>query len=194
MFGREFSEFLTQFRAAPRAVGAIAPSSRALAEVMIAPIDFAQASAVVELGPGTGSMTAVIAPRLRGETRYLGIELSAAFHRGLSRRFPALDFAHDSAENLQAILRAAGIGPVDAVICGLPWASLPAELQAKTMAAIIAALRPGGLFVTFAYLQGLAFPAARLLRRRLRKEFAAVETTRIVWRNLPPAFAYVCRR
>ena len=32
------------------------------------------------------------------------------------------------------------------------------------------------------------------LRRRLRNRFSSVETTRIVWNNVPPAFAYICRR
>jgi phospholipid N-methyltransferase len=194
MSGIELREFLTQLRAAPRAVGAIAPSSRALAEAMVAPIDFAQAGAIVELGPGTGSITAAIARRLNDRTRYLGIEISEGFCRTLKRRFPGLDFVNGSAEDLQSILIASGIDAVDTVICGLPWASLPTELQTRILAGVVDSLRPGGVFVTFAYLQGLLLPAARALRRRLRREFAIVETTRIVWGNLPPAFAYVCRK
>ncbi len=62
------------------------------------------------------------------------------------------------------------------------------------MAGIMRVLRPGGVFVTFAYLQGLMLPAAGMLRRRLKSEFSRVETTKIVWRNVPPAFAYVCYR
>lgn len=194
MAGGEILQFLRQFRTAPRAVGAIAPSSRALAETMIAPIDFAHATAIVELGPGTGSITAAIAPRLSPRTRYIGIEISAPFCMTLARRFPALGFVNGSAEDLRAILAASSIAAVDAVICGLPWASLPAEFQTRTLAAITASLRPGGIFVTFAYPQGLILPAARRLRRTLREQFAMVETTAIVWRNLPPAFAYICRR
>jgi len=190
----EIREFLKQLRTAPRAVGAIAPSSSALAEAMVAPIDFALARAIVELGPGTGSITAAIAARLTPRTRYIGIEISPAFCAGLTRRFPGLDFVNGSAGDLQAILATAGIGAADAVICGLPWASLPVDFQERTLAAVAASLSPGGLFVTFAYLQGLMLPAAHRLRRTLRREFATVQRTRIVWRNLPPAFAYVCRR
>ncbi len=186
--------FLMQFRDAPRATGAIAPSSRQLAERMIAPIDFGRASAIVELGPGTGVMTAAIVARLAPQTHYVGIEISERFHRMLLLRFPGLSFVHDSAEHIGRILELAGIGAADAVVCGLPWASLPAEIQPRTLAAVAAALRPGGLFVTFAYLQGLMLPAARLFRGRLDAEFATVERTRIVWANIPPAFAYVCRK
>jgi phospholipid N-methyltransferase len=48
--------------------------------------------------------------------------------------------------------------------------------------------------VTFAYLQGLVMPAAGMLRRRLKAQFSAVKTTKVIWRNVPPAFAYVCYR
>jgi len=194
MVGSDLREFLSHFFTAPRAVGAIAPSSRALADAMVAPLDLTHAKAVVELGPGTGSITAAIAAALPFGTHYVGIELSAKFCETLSRRFPHLTFINGSAENLVAILADAGIGQADAIICGLPWASLPTELQDRIMAGIVASLRPGGVFVTFAYLQGLLLPAARQLRRRLRHEFARVETTQTVWRNLPPAFAYVCRK
>jgi phospholipid N-methyltransferase len=41
--------------------------------------------------------------------------------------------------------------------------------------------------------QGLAFPGAWALRRTLRRTFADVRRSGVVWANLPPAFAYVCR-
>jgi phosphatidylethanolamine/phosphatidyl-N-methylethanolamine N-methyltransferase len=50
------------------------------------------------------------------------------------------------------------------------------------------------VFSTFAYLQGLVLPNARALRERLDAEFSNVTRSPIVWRNLPPAFVYVCRR
>jgi phospholipid N-methyltransferase len=161
---------------------------------MIAPIDFAAAPTLVELGPGTGSFTAAIAERLVPGAQYLGVEISSVFHRTLQRRFPGLRFVNQSAEDLARIVPEAGLGAVDAIVCGLPWASLRAELQGGVFAAIDKVLRPGGVFVTFAYLQGMMFPAAWVLRRRLKMEFASVRTTPIVWRNLPPAFAYVCRK
>ena len=56
------------------------------------------------------------------------------------------------------------------------------------------ALVPGGVFVTFGYLQSLALPGAWALRRRLRHGFADVAKTKVVWGNVPPAFAYICRK
>ncbi len=187
-------KFLTQFRRAPRSVGAIVPSSEALAQAMIAPIDFATARTIVEFGPGTGVMTAAILDRLAPGTNYVGIEINEAFHRALTLRFPNRHFFNRGAQDVTEILGGLGIESCDAIVCGLPWASLPIELQGRIMAGVMQVLRPGGVFVTFAYLQGLILPAAGLLRRRLKAEFARVETTKVVWRNVPPAFAYVCYR
>jgi phospholipid N-methyltransferase len=185
--------FIRQFLRSPRTVGAVAPSSQALAGVMLAPIDFGMARVIVEFGPGTGAFTAEISRRMAAHCRYLGIELNPRFVHELRRRFPGLDFIHGSVADFAAILADRHIGGVDAVICGLPWATLPVSLQEAVFAGMRAALAPGGLFVTFGYLQGLLLPAARVLRRRLGREFVDVRQTSPVWGNVPPAFAYICR-
>jgi phospholipid N-methyltransferase len=187
-------KFLTQFRRTPRSIGAIVPSSDALAQAMVGPIDFAKARTVVEFGPGTGVMTAAILKHLGPEAKYVGIEINETFHRTLTLRYPTLQFFNRGAQDVTDILSELGIEDCDAIVCGLPWASLPIELQGRIMGGIMQVLRPGGVFVTFAYLQGLLLPAAGLLRRRLKAEFVRVETTKIVWANVPPAFAYVCYR
>jgi phospholipid N-methyltransferase len=186
--------FLRQFVQSPRTVGAVLPSSAVLARVMLAPIDFAAARAVVEFGPGTGAFTREIAARLAPDCRYLGIELNPAFVRALTTGFPRLAFVHGSVADLTRIMAGQGIDGIDAVVCGLPWATLPIALQDQVFAAMDRALRPGGVFVTFGYLQSLVLPGAWALRRRLRRVFAEVDHSRVVWGNVPPAFAYICRK
>lgn len=161
---------------------------------MLAPIDFAEASVIVELGPGTGAFTAEIAHRLRPGCRYLGIELSAHFADTLSGRFPQLTFVNGNAADLTKILAAHDIPAVDGIICGLPWATLPTAFQEPVFAAIDRALTPGGVFVTFGYYQSLILPPAWALLRRLRRGFANVRRSPVVWANAPPAFAYICRK
>jgi phospholipid N-methyltransferase len=51
-----------------------------------------------------------------------------------------------------------------------------------------------GAFTTFAYLHGMSLAAARRFRRTLRETFDEVLVSATVWRNVPPAFVYVCRR
>ena len=53
---------------------------------------------------------------------------------------------------------------------------------------------PDGVFTTFAYRHGMALAAARRFRRALHETFDEVLLTPTVWRNMPPAFVYVCRR
>ena len=186
--------FLRQFVRSPQTVGAIMPSSRALADTMLAPVDFTRAGMIVEFGPGTGAFTRAIASRLAPGSRYLGIELNADFVRSLRRSLPGLDFVHGSVADTTSILADRGISQVDAIICGLPWATLPISLQDTVFRAIDLALAPGGVFVTFGYLQSLVLPPAWALRRRLRHNFATVERSAVVWGNVPPAFAYICRK
>ena len=161
---------------------------------MLAPIDFATARTIVEFGPGTGAFTREIAKRLSPGCRYLGIELNPHFARELAAAFPLLTFVHGSVVDLADILATQGIKAIDAIVCGLPWATLPISLQARVFAAIDRALAPGGVFVTFGYLQSLVLPGAWALRRRLRHAFAQVEHSPVVWGNVPPAFAYICRK
>ncbi len=99
--------FLRQFVKSPRTVGAVIPSSPALARAMLAPIDFAAVRTIVEFGPGTGALTREIAARLPPQCRYLGIELNPRFVHSLAAAFPRLDFAHGSAADLAQILAVA---------------------------------------------------------------------------------------
>jgi phosphatidylethanolamine/phosphatidyl-N-methylethanolamine N-methyltransferase len=185
--------FMQQFLRSPKTVGAVAPSSRALAHTMLSPINFGATRVVVEFGPGTGAFTREIAARLATGSRYLGIELNQCFVQALTRRFPQLAFVHGSVADLTSVLASHDVGRVDAIVSGLPWATLPISLQHTVFTAMRHALVPGGVFVTFGYLQSLVLPGAWALRRRLREEFAHVRQSPPVWGNVPPAFAYICR-
>jgi phospholipid N-methyltransferase len=161
---------------------------------MLAPIDFGAARTIVEFGPGTGAFTGEIASRLAPGSRYLGIELNAGFVRELRTRYPDLAFAQGNVADLSLIAAQQNLNTIDAIVCGLPWATLPVALQDDVFVAMDRALAPGGVFVTFGYLQALVLPGAQALRRRLRSAFASVEHSPVVWRNVPPAFAYICRK
>ncbi|HET7884393.1 MAG TPA: methyltransferase domain-containing protein [Acetobacteraceae bacterium] len=186
--------FVQQFLRSPHTVGALVPSSVALARLMLSPIDFATVRTLVEFGPGTGAFTREIAARLPAGCRYLGIELNPRFVHSLSVAFPGLAFVHGSVADLAHILGTHRVGPVAAIVSGLPWATLPITLQEQVFGAMDRALTPGGLFVTFGYLQSLVLPGAQALRRRLHHSFAEVRRSRVVWGNVPPAFAYICRK
>jgi phosphatidylethanolamine/phosphatidyl-N-methylethanolamine N-methyltransferase len=189
---RQKRTFIFQYLTRPTMIGAIAPSSPHLAKRMVEWLDLEHAQAVVEIGPGTGAVTGLLLRRLRPQTRFFAIELNPAMAGVLREQYPGLDLTEDSAANIGAQCRRRGIGALDCVVSGLPWASFSPELQTEVLGAVTAALRPGGQFVTFAYQVGTLLPAGRRFSKRLPEFFSSVSRSRIVWRNLPPAFVYRC--
>ena len=68
----------------------------------------------------------------------------------------------DSVTNVAELCQRESMEKVDAIICGLPWASFSESLQSEIMDAMLEVLAPGGQFATFAYWQGVVLPAGRL--------------------------------
>lgn len=190
----ETLSFLGQFVLRPRVVGAVAPSSRALARTMAEWISWPEVAVVVEYGPGTGVFTQEILNRMRPGTRVIAVEVNPGFASRLAVRFPAVRVHRDSVQNIRAICEREGIGAVDAIVSGLPWASFSGQYQRELLQATCSVLRPGGQFTSFAYLQGLLMPSGRRFRGQLGRYFRSIQTSRVVWKNIPPAFAYRCRR
>jgi phospholipid N-methyltransferase len=193
--------FLRQFLAHPLATGAVSPSSARLAREMVAGFDWNQIDVVVEFGPGTGAFTGDILRSKPEWTRFFAIEQNPEFARRLAERFPQVTTYCDSVANVGRLCaqegltaNTANVQVIDAIVCGLPWASFGSALQDQLLNATVNCLRPGGRFATFAYLQGLWLPSGIRFGRKLREAFAKVETSRIVWRNLPPAIIYRCTK
>ena len=97
-------EFLREFVKSPTTTAAVGPSSRYLAEQMVAPIPGKGDPVVVELGPGTGSFTEAIQRRLGGRGRHLALELNQRWAAALGERFPEV-------ETLCADARELPVGP-----------------------------------------------------------------------------------
>ena len=186
--------FLAAFLRRPGTMGAVVPSSTRLSAVLASIVPTAGAPVVVELGPGTGAVSAVIDERLPRGARHLAVELDEGMVEFLGRTRPGMEVVHGDARDLGKLLAERGVMHVDAVVCGLPWALFDEETEARLLTEIGHAIGPTGAFTTFAYLSGLALPAAHRFRRTLRARFEEVVVTAPVWRNMPPAFVYVCRR
>lgn len=176
----------------PVVTGAIVPSSPALARAMIRGFDLTNASAVVELGPGTGAFTEDILQKIGPRTTFFALELNTIYARQLRQRFPGLKVYADSAEHIGPYLAQHGKTKVDYVISGLPWASIPDASQDTILHGILASLRPGGVFTTFGYLPFRLTPNAIKFNRKIKRNFSKVEVSEVVWKNLPPALVYRC--
>lgn len=186
--------FFYNFVRHPKSTGAVFPSSRRLAEKMIDGAGLETAASVVELGPGTGAFTGTIAERLDDPGIYLGLELREKFAAIVQEKFPQLLVVNDSAEKIVENLGKIDRQQADAIISGLPWAAFDSNLQKRIMSSVTAALAPGGKFSTFTYLHACRLPAGKRFRALLDDNFSDVQTSKTVWRNLPPAFVYHCTK
>ena len=186
--------FLKTFLRNPTQVGAIAPSSQGLVRAMVEWFDWENARGVVEFGPGTGVFTEGVMQHLHPDAKFFAIERSPEMVAATRRRCPNAVVYEDSVTNIAQLCERESIGQVDAIVCGLPWASFSQALQDEIMDTMLQRLRPGGQFATFAYWQGVVLPAGMRFSRRLRQTFSEVHRSHTVWKNLPPAFVYRCVR
>jgi phospholipid N-methyltransferase len=179
---------LTEFLRHPLLTGAIAASSPALARTMTEGIGLERARTVVELGPGTGVFTDAIRRRVGPGTRIVAIELNRHLAARLADRYRGqpVDVVHGSAADLASLVD----HPVDAVVSGLPWTVMPEPVRHRILDAVAAVLAPAGAFTTFAYAHAAWTPPGRRFAGELGRRFGTLRTSRLVWRNLPPAFAY----
>lgn len=175
--------FLRGLAQRPRSVGAIAPSSPALARTLAAQIP-ANPGPVLELGPGTGVVTeAILAQGVRPE-RLTAVEYDEDFARHLTLRFPRVRIVRGDAFDLGATL-----GPVGehyaAVVSGLPLLNHPAERRDRLLADVFDRLAPGAPFIQFSYGVQPPVPPTRGVE---------VRRAAFILFNLPPARVWVYRR
>ena len=183
--------FLHEFIRNWKTVGAVAPSSPALAERMMKSAEVGRARHVLELGPGTGAFTQAILDSMPKESRYLGIELNETFVAELKTRFPSQDFQIAGAQEFDFAAYLADKEPFDVIISGLPWTAFPRSLQEAILNNVMPHLSTGGRFATFAYFGFHRLPSGQRFRGLLHQTLTGVKTSRVVWGNVPPAFVYV---
>ena len=181
--------FLKRFAGRPGSVGAIAPSSKALATAMVDGLSVEANEGVLEFGIGTGAFTAAIAACLPDPAAYLGIEIEEPFVELCRKRFPELRFAHASAADAARLVDEHGLRPIRAVISGLPFASLPPTVQDGILTALDEVLEEGSLFRTFQYAHAYVLPRARRFRVQMCDRFGPMRRSKLVAANLPPAYA-----
>jgi len=180
--------FLSRLATAPREIGAVAPSGRRLGRAMAAELPD-EYQICVELGGGTGSLTRALLSAGLARENLIVIERDPRLAAHLRKRFRGVRVIRGEAQELTSLLRAEGIGPVDAIVSGLPLRSLPRHVGCAIAAESFAALREGGVFIQFTY--WLLPPVPRVAAAALSIEGAPCSR---VWRNLPPATVWRYRR
>lgn len=175
--------FLHAWMCDPAGVGAIAPSSGALAELMTADIT-PDTGPVMELGPGTGVFTQALLARGVREDDLTLVEFGSDFATLLQARFPEARVVWMDAGRLAtaALYAQATVG---AVISGLPLLNMGPRKTLAILKGAFGYMRPRGAFYQFTY--GPQCPVPRPILDRL-----GLKATRVgrALRNLPPASVY----
>lgn len=178
--------FLRTWASRPLTTGAVSPSGRHLARAMAAGVDPAWTGAVVELGPGTGAVTASLIERGVDPSRLTAIEFNPDFADHLRQRFPGIGVVVGDAYDIGETLRRAGIGEVAAVVSSLPLFTKPPLRRRHLIERAMEALEPGRPFIQFSYALVPPVPA--------EPGRWTLDVSPWIVRNLPPARVWTYRR
>jgi phosphatidylethanolamine/phosphatidyl-N-methylethanolamine N-methyltransferase len=179
--------FLGAWISDPMRIAAVAPSGRALAELITREIS-AETGPVLELGPGTGIFTRALISRGVAQDDLTLIELGRDFAQLLEMRFPrARILCMDASELSPAGLF--GEATVGAVVSGLPLLWMPRANVTAILSGAFAYLRPDGAFYQFTY--GPRCPIPQSILDRLGLTATRIGTT---LKNIPPASVYRIKR
>lgn len=189
-----FIDFFEQFLRNPAQTGAVVASSTRLCQLMVEEAGVPKAQIVMEFGTGTGSVTSEILRQKRSTANFIGFEINEAFAEATRKRCPDAEIISACATTAVDVLQQRQLQHCDAIVSGLPWAAFSNDLQQRLLIAANDALRPGGIFVTFAYVHGRPLHSARRFHRQLKQTFTVVKKSEIVWGNVPPAMVYIAHK
>lgn len=203
--------FLKRYLCNPNLVGAIAPSSRALAAAVCEPYRRHRGPAtVLEAGAGTGAITRYIGSILKDEDKLDICEIQSEFAEILENDvLTHPSFARGVAEGRVRLFRL----PVqelpeenryDFVICGLPLTAFEVRDIQEIFSVFRRCLKPGGVFSYYEYV-GMRRTSRTLTLGKTRKRYSLVNAylsdhirrhqfdQKTVMRNFPPAYAHHLR-
>lgn len=172
--------FLRRLIKKPFQIMALAPSSDKLADLMAAAVP-AGDGPVVELGPGTGTITRALIAAGVAQGDLTLFEMDPTFVDHLKDQFPKADVRLASATTVgQSQLTGAR-----AVVSGLPLLSMSEPVQRDIVGGAFEILQPGGVYIQFTY--GPKSPVRSAITQELGLTYTS---SRRVWGNLPPARVY----
>ncbi len=173
--------FIQELVNCPRQVGAILPSSRKLATAMARWLPAGSDDHVLELGPGTGSVTEALLKRGLREDRLIAIEQSPKMADLLRSRFPRAKIITGDAFQLDKLLKrhARHVDKISTVISSLPLMNFAPQIADDLAKKIRALLPTEGKLVQYSYHIANKQPKAAAHFRFL--------ASNLIWLNMPPA-------
>jgi phosphatidylethanolamine/phosphatidyl-N-methylethanolamine N-methyltransferase len=176
--------FLFSMLAKPGIIGAVAPSSPALAKRMASFVDPEREGLILEIGPGTGPVTKALLERGIAPERLVLVEYETQFCDLLARRFPGVKIVQGDAYALKDTLAGHIDGPVSAAVSSLPLLVRPEEDRFRLLTQAFDIMGPEGIFIQFTY--GLAVKPMPIYGEAAGGAFAGKGSAPVIL-NIPPA-------
>jgi len=173
--------FWRAFLANPLGVASPVPSGPALARAVAAAVDAQVPGGVLELGAGSGAVTAALLARGIAPADLIAVEYAPDFCTHLRQRFAGLMVLEGDAFAFPGLT---GNRRFKAIVSGLPVMARSSQQRWAFLNRALEALQPGGVFIQFSYSPLSPFPARR----------DVITSRRTVWANLPPMQVWRYRR
>jgi phosphatidylethanolamine/phosphatidyl-N-methylethanolamine N-methyltransferase len=178
--------FIRSWMEKPLATGAVMPSGKPLARAMAKCVDPSVEGPIVELGPGTGAVTAALVEQGIAPSRLVLVEFNPTFCRLLRSRYPEATVVQGDAYGIKRLLASLLRQPAAAVVSGLPLFTKPLKIRLRLLSDAFTLLTPGAPFVQFTYAVVPPIPRAY--------SGANAHGSERIWLNVPPARVWVYRK
>ena len=181
--------FFTRWLRNPRGVGSVMPSGEKLSAAMAAPAVTCHKRPVLELGGGTGTVTAALLDQGLAPEDLIVLERDSGLHDYLRAKFPKVRVLQADAAYASAALHDEGVPQVGVVVSSLPLLSMPLITRRRIVTDAFRCLARDGFLLQFTY-----FPASPIPPRMMVAIGIRGRPISRVWRNVPPATVWQYER
>jgi phosphatidylethanolamine/phosphatidyl-N-methylethanolamine N-methyltransferase len=172
-----------------RQIGSIYPSSSHVGRMMAQTIADRPARHVVELGAGTGPVTAQLLLNGVARNELTALEIDPLLCHHLRAAFPGLDVIDGLAQTLSDLWTERNGPPVGGIVSTLPLRLLDDATIFAIMRSAFDIMEPGGKFVQLTYRPSSPAP------KRICAELGLISTRfQLILLNLPPAIIWIYRK
>ena len=169
-----------------KTVGSVWPTSSHMAKRMASVINVHSGLPVLELGPGTGSITKAILQTGLLPTKLFAVEYTQEFVERLEAKFPEINVVHGDAFDLEKSLGVQNRTVFDCAISALPLLNFPLATRTSFVEDVLTRIPIGRPLIQFSY--GPFAPVAE------KSGHFTIERYDIILRNIPPAQLWIYRR
>lgn len=179
----DWARFLGTWLKHPLKMGAVAASSTAYCDEMVARSNTGNIGRILELGPGLGAVTRALLRAGVEPERIVSIEYDSQFASALKARFPRVDVIEGDGFDLDKTLGDGGAEKFATILLAIPIVNLRQVDRQALLQRYFQRLAPGGNLTQLSYLWK---PPIEPIAGRF-----TVSSSDIVWKNIPPARVWV---